>query len=146
MTDSGELDVPYVGRVKAVNKTCKQLSGELKTLLEKDYYHVATPLIAIDRVGARNMDQVFVQGAVGRPGYVDLAPGDKVTISKVIQAAGGLSSMAKRVIKVTRNKDGVKQVISVDMREIMERAKVDQDIQIFAGDHIFVEQKIFTFQ
>ncbi len=144
VTDSGELDVPYVGRVKAVNKTCKQLSGELKGLLEKDYYHVATPMVAIDRVGARNLEQVLVTGAVGRPGYVDIAPGDKVPISKVIQSAGGLSGMAKRVVKVTRTKDGVTQVINVDMREIMERAKVDQDIRIFPGDRIFVEARIFN--
>src|SRR5262249_50701628 len=38
ITDSGELDVPYIGRVIAANKTCKQLADELKTQLEKDYY------------------------------------------------------------------------------------------------------------
>ena len=144
VTDSGELDVPYAGRVKVVNKTCKQLAGELKALLEKDYYHVATPMVAIDRVGARNLDQVLVTGAVGRPGYVDLAPGDKVTISKVIQSAGGLSGMAKKVVKVTRTKDGIKQEMKVDMREIMVRANIEQDIQIFPGDHIFVEARIFN--
>ena len=52
--------------------------------------------------------------------------------------------MAKKVIKVTRTKDGIKQEMKVDMREIMERAKVDQDIQIFPGDHIFVEARIFN--
>ena len=45
---------------------------------------------------------------------------------------------------VTRTKDGVTQVINVDMREIMERAKVDQDIRIFPGDRIFVEARIFN--
>ena len=29
VTDSGELDVPYLGRVKAVDKTCKQLEREV---------------------------------------------------------------------------------------------------------------------
>src|SRR5437899_1529963 len=48
ITDSGELDAPYVGRVAASDKTCKQLADELKTLLEKDYYYRATVIIAVD--------------------------------------------------------------------------------------------------
>ena len=36
VTDSGELDIPYLGRVSAENKTCKKLADELKTLLEKE--------------------------------------------------------------------------------------------------------------
>ena len=38
VADSGELDVPYVGRVAAADKTCKQLAEELKAQLEKEYY------------------------------------------------------------------------------------------------------------
>ena len=48
VADSGELDVPYVGRVPAADKTCKQLAEELKTQLEKEYYHRATVVIALD--------------------------------------------------------------------------------------------------
>src|SRR2546429_5909167 len=42
VTDSGELDVPYLGRVKAVDKTCKQLGREGKGRLEKDPNYHAT--------------------------------------------------------------------------------------------------------
>ena len=35
VADSGELDVPYVGRVAAADKTCKQLADELKSAAGK---------------------------------------------------------------------------------------------------------------
>ena len=35
VTDSGELDVTYIGRVKAVGKTSKQLAADIKAALEK---------------------------------------------------------------------------------------------------------------
>ena len=42
IADSGELDAPYIGRVVAANKTCKQLADELKVQLEKNYYYRAS--------------------------------------------------------------------------------------------------------
>ena len=48
IADSGELDAPYVGRLAASERTCKQLATELKALLEKEYYYRATVIIALD--------------------------------------------------------------------------------------------------
>jgi len=48
VADSGELDLPYIGRAAAVEKTCKQLAGELKGQLEKEYYYRATVVIALE--------------------------------------------------------------------------------------------------
>src|SRR5213080_4011987 len=48
IADSGELDAPYIGRVAAAEKTCKQLAAELKALLEKEYYYHATVIISLD--------------------------------------------------------------------------------------------------
>src|SRR5260370_21764534 len=42
VADSGELDVPYIGRVAAANKTCKQLAQECKAELEKEFYYRAS--------------------------------------------------------------------------------------------------------
>ena len=45
VTDSGDIEIPYIGRVPAENKTCKQLAGELKTALEREYYYQAMVLL-----------------------------------------------------------------------------------------------------
>ena len=48
VTDSGELEVPCIGRLHVVGKTCKELTLQIKTELEKDYYYQATVIIAVN--------------------------------------------------------------------------------------------------
>src|SRR5512133_539570 len=45
VADSGELDVPYIGRVMVADKTCKQAAQELKSQLEEEYYYRATVIL-----------------------------------------------------------------------------------------------------
>jgi len=49
VTDSGEIEVPYIGRVPAAGKTCKELAYEIKPLLEKDYFYKATVIVGSPR-------------------------------------------------------------------------------------------------
>jgi protein involved in polysaccharide export with SLBB domain len=95
VTDSGELEVPYIGRFTAVGKTSKQLARELRTELEKDYYHQATVIIAVD-VMARSRGKVYLVGPVRVPGPQEI-PGDEVlTLSKAILRAGGFTDLADK--------------------------------------------------
>src|SRR5665213_521658 len=48
VADSGELDVPYIGRVLVVDKTCKQAAEDIKATLEKDYYKKATVVLSLN--------------------------------------------------------------------------------------------------
>src|SRR5262249_48637282 len=48
VTDSGELEIPYLGRVPVTGKTCLQLSGEIRAVLEQKYYYHATVLMGVD--------------------------------------------------------------------------------------------------
>src|SRR5438477_5663274 len=59
VADSGELDIPYIGRVAAAEKTCKQIAGELKALLEKEYYYRATVVLALD-VANKFLGRIYV--------------------------------------------------------------------------------------
>ena len=47
ITDSGEIEVPLVGRVKATGKTCRQFASEIKSILEKEYFKRATVIIGL---------------------------------------------------------------------------------------------------
>src|SRR6185437_6134133 len=47
VTDSGDLEIPYLGLCSASGKTCKQLAVALKKELEKQYYYKATVVIAV---------------------------------------------------------------------------------------------------
>ena len=67
VTDSGDLEIPYIGRHSAAGKTCKELAQALKVELEKEYYYRATVIIAVDSM-TRSRGKVYLVGAVRMPG------------------------------------------------------------------------------
>ena len=107
VTDAGEMEIPYIGRVKARDKTCKQLAYEIKPLLEKEYFKRATVIIALDLISARPLGKVFVTGQVKQQGALQLRPDDPLTVSQAILSAGGLADFAdKKKVKLFRRKAG----------------------------------------
>ena len=107
VTDSGEMEVPLIGRVKARDKTCKQLAFEIKPLLEKEYFKRATVIIGLDLIGARPRGRVFVTGQVQHQGAVEIRSDDPLTVSQAILSVGGLTDFAdKRKVKLVRKKEG----------------------------------------
>jgi polysaccharide export outer membrane protein len=108
VTDSGEMEVPLIGRVKALDKTCKQLAYELKPLFEKEYFVKATVIIGLDLVGTKSRGKVYITGQVRAPGALELMPGDPVTLSQAILRAGSLGDFAdKRHVRLVRKKENV---------------------------------------
>jgi protein involved in polysaccharide export with SLBB domain len=108
VTDSGEMEVPLIGRVTAVDKTCKQLAQEIKPLLEKDYYVRATVIIGLDQIGAKSRGKVYVTGQVRAPGVYEIMPDDPLTVSKAILRAGSLADFAnKREVRLVRKREAL---------------------------------------
>lgn len=149
VADSGELEVPYLGRFPAENKTCKQLARELKVALEKDYYHQATVLIAVDLM-ARTRGKVYLVGPVRVPGPQDIPSDEVLTLSKAIMRAGGFNDYAnKKNVKVTRKGSGSgetdKKTFVVDVGEILEKGRVERDLVLEPGDLILVPESLIRF-
>lgn len=148
VADSGEVEVPYIGRVYAENKTCKQIASEIKQLLEKDYYHQATVLISID-LRARTRGRVYLVGPVNRPGFQDLPSDETLTLSRAIMIAGGFTDYAdRRNVKITRKGPGGeqdKQTFTVNVGEIFDKGKVERDIPLQSGDMITIPERGIRF-
>lgn len=148
VTDSGELEVPYIGRFSGVNKTCRQLARELKTELQKEYYRQATVIIAID-VMARTRGRVYLVGPVRLPGPQEIPSDEVLTLSKAIMRAGGFAEYAnKRTVKVTRAGaagEADKQTFVRDVGEIFEKGKVELDLPLEPGDIILVSERSIRF-
>ena len=81
LADSGELDVPYLGRIAAADKTCKQLAREIKEQLEKEYYYRASVVLALDTAN-RLLGRVYVWGQVKNQGPLDLSLNENLTAAK----------------------------------------------------------------
>jgi polysaccharide biosynthesis/export protein len=148
ITDTGDVQIPYYGRVRAYGKTCQQLATEVKALLEKELYFQATVIISLEDV-RKVQGQVYVVGAVGRPGPVDIRPGQQLTVSKAILAAGGFTQFShKGKVKIVRKVgEGLKDTkeFMVDVGAVLEKGKLDKDMVVQDSDMVIVAEKIINF-
>jgi len=97
VTDTGEVDFPYVGRLQVVGKTCHQVAVELKKLLEVDYYKQATVIVGLDVILGQEKtkhDLAWVIGEVRAEGPQELSKLQPMTVSQLILKAGGFSEYA----------------------------------------------------
>ena len=148
VADSGELDAPYIGRVTAADKTCKQLAAELKALLEKEYYYHATIVIALDAAN-KVLGRIYVTGQVKNQGPIDMAINENLTASHAIMRAGGFADFANRKkVRVIRNaKPGGpgKQTFEMNMIEILDDGKTEKDVLLQPDDVIIVPSRLINF-
>lgn len=148
VADTGELDVPYVGRINVSGKTCKEVAADLKGMLEKDYYYRATVVLGLDQV-SRVLGRVYVWGQVRNQGPIEIPANENFTAGKAILRAGGFGDFAnKKKVKVVRNtkpgEPGGKQDIVVNMVEVLEEGKTDQDVPLQPDDFIIVPARLIN--
>ncbi len=148
VVDSGEMDVPYIGRVRAVGKTSKQLAAEIKIALEKDYYQKATVFLSLN-VASPILGRVYIWGQVHGQGALDIAVNENLTAGKAILRAGGFADFAnKRKVKVVRSAPDAKgksQTFELDMQQILEDGKIDKDVVLQPNDLIIVPSRLVNF-
>jgi len=148
VADSGELDVPYVGRVAASDKTCKQLAEDLKARLEKEYYYRATVIIALD-VANKFLGRIYVWGQVRNQGPIDIAVNENLTAGKAILRAGGFGDFAnKKRVKVVRGggtEGGAKQSFELNMVDILEKGLTEKDVVLQPDDFVIVPSRLINF-
>jgi polysaccharide export outer membrane protein len=147
INDSGDLEVPYIGRVNAEGKTPRQLAFDIKSLLEREYYHSATVIIGLDVEGQRSPGLIYVTGMVGSPGPLQIPPNEAFTVSKAILRAGGFGTFAnQRKVKLTRTMpDGTTDTKIVDVKQILEKGHPDLDIEVLPNDLINVPERLINF-
>ncbi len=159
VTDSGEMEVPLIGRVFAKGKTCFQVAHEIKAALQKQYYNQATVILALDFAGGSNgqyataeAEQVTLMGEIGKPGRYPFPVGlnSEYTLSQAILDAGGFGRFAnmKKVKVVRRLPNGDRkqtETIIVNLKDVMEDGELDKDILLQPNDVIIVPEKFFNF-
>jgi protein involved in polysaccharide export with SLBB domain len=147
VSDSGEMEVPLIGRVQAANRTCRSLAYAVKALLEKDYYHRATVIIGLDSVTPRSKGRVYLVGQVRTQGALDLPSNETLTLSKAILRAGGFADYAnQRKVRLVRKSGNAAQpeTTTVDVTEIL-KGHVGKDPVLEPEDMIIVPEKLVNF-
>ncbi len=139
--------MPYYGLVHAAGKTSLQLAKETKGLLEQKLYYKATVIIAVELVNrTRVTGKVYVTGQVRNKGAFDIPANEPVTVSKAIILAGGFSDFSdKKHVRVTRKTPEGERTITVNVAEVWEKGKTEQDLVVQPNDTIFVPQRLVNF-
>jgi protein involved in polysaccharide export with SLBB domain len=144
VTDSGEVEVPLIGRVMAKGKTCKQLAYSIKGPLERDYYYKATVIIGLDVEGRVSPGRVYVTGQVHSQGPIEIPPDETFTVSRAILKAGGFADFAnKRKVKLVRKNSSETIIVDVDM--IVRKGRFDKDPAVEPEDTIIVPERLINF-
>lgn len=146
--DSGQIEVPYYGLVSATNKTCRELAREVKSRLEQELYYQATVIIAVDQL-TKSRGKVYLIGAIQTPGNQEIPGDEPLTVSKAVMRAGGFKEFAdQRRVKVTRRAPGEGKralLIEVDVAEVIEKGRPEKDLELTAGDVVFVPTRLVNF-
>ena len=141
VAESSELDIPYIGRISVAGRTCRDLADEVKTQLEKDYYHKATVIIGLDSL-TKVLGKVYVYGPVRNPGPVEIPASENFTASKAILRAGGFGDFAnKKEVKVVRKTPTGNVTFKINMVDVLEKGKTESDVLLESEDFIYVPQR-----
>ena len=151
VTDTGELDFsifPKIGRISVVGRTCADIAAELKRKLEADYYNQADVTLGINQVNhSDSRGRVYLTGNVRAPGPQELPSGERTMVSTAIIRAGGFDKFADghRVQVTRKEKGGQTQRFTIDVEAIIEKGRMDKDLELNDGDYINVPQRLFNF-
>lgn len=151
ISDTGEMTVPYIGRVAATGRTCRELARVIKELLEEKYYHQATPIVAVDVLN-RSRGKVYLVGSVRSTGSLDIPSNEEFTVTRAILRAGGFSEFAnQQKVRVLRRKpadasgESTYEQLVINVEEILEKGRLERDLPVRADDLIYVPTRYVNF-
>jgi protein involved in polysaccharide export with SLBB domain len=149
VTDAGQLNVPELGLVNAVGKSCKELALELKDKLEQTTYYKATVIIGIDLFNKTSSGRkVYVAGQVRQAGPQEIPAGETWTVSRAILKAGGFTDFAdKKHVRLVRGGANGKsgQTFYVNISEVWEKGQTARDLPVEPEDLIYVSARGINF-
>ena len=144
---NGDITLPLLLQEPVV---CDGLTLEaLKQKLVKAYSkYYRQPMITVTfgpfdaRGGVSPWGTVTVLGEVVRPGRVNMPSTMDMSVTKVLQEAGGCKPFAdKSAILVTRcDQEGNQTKTKVDIKEIGKGGRIDKDMPLKAGDVVWVPE------
>lgn len=139
----GCITMELVGTIKCEGLSLVELQQKIATAYKEYYIDPSVTATFIFQSGQGMVSPwgtVKVLGEVHRPGPVDVPSTMDLTVLKALQLAGGVTSIAdKSDIQVTRcDKDGKQTKTRVDIIKMGRDGRVDMDMQLKAGDVIYV--------
>lgn len=133
----GEIEVQYLGSVKAGGRTPQSVRDEIQQKLADGY--LKDPIVSLT-VTELNSRKIAVLGQVGKTGSIRFTPG--MTITEAIAQSGGFSPMAsKNNVQVRRTLSGKPNTYALPVEDMAEGSM--PNFPMMPGDEVFVPERIW---
>ena len=136
----GFISLPLIGEVKAASLTLEQITVEVRA---RAIERLADPEVTV--VLKDYLKPYFaVSGEVSHPGRFDMR--GNVGLIEAVAMAGGVKDSAKRtqVLLVRKTGGGMSEMRVLDLRKMMSRSNIREDVEVRPGDMIIVPRNALT--
>ena len=135
VTPDGNINVPFIGPVKAQGKTQKQLADEIgKLYVDREFLVSPNVNITLVRI---HKPMIRVLGQVGRPGVIEFEDGD--TVMEAIAQAGSYTESALLEDVTLTRKDST-EPIHLDLKALFHKGDMSQNLKLEKGDTIYIPE------
>lgn len=141
VSGNGEISFPLLGRIPVTGLSVLEVQEKITELLAKDYLINPQVVVFIETYHARD---VFVTGAVNKPGSYPLPAGKPATLMEAIAMAGGFTEEAAlNSTRIIRIEEGKEKTIHVKARDIIKKGEKSEDVEIRPNDVVFIPESFF---
>lgn len=137
LSERGSIVMPLIGEVALAGQTPLEAGTTIAARYSKGRFLV-NPQVSVSLLTVKSR-QVSVLGRVARPGQYPLEnPGMRLT--DVLALAGGIAEGGDSRVVAMTTRDGVPKRIEVDVTAMVQRGDMAQNLEMQAGDTIFVPE------
>ncbi|MFB0518084.1 MAG: SLBB domain-containing protein, partial [Acidobacteriota bacterium] len=135
----------YLIRGSSSESSTESILIDLEELIEKGNPELNLPVQAGDVISIppEKFIYIYVFGAVNSPGQLEVKESEPITVLQAITKAGGLTDRAAktRVEIIRQEESGKKQIIKVNLKDIIKGKK--KDILLQKDDIVIVPETFF---
>lgn len=139
VNSEGAVMLPLIGEVRIAGLSVEQASKKISSLLADGY--IVDPNVSVF-VSEFRSQKIMIMGQVARPGVFTLS--GNTTFLELLTLAGGLTREAgdKAIIKRKHGTDPViqDQIITIDLKKLIELGESSLDIELMDNDNIYVSK------
>lgn len=141
VSTSGTIVMPLIGQVKVQNLTVNAITDKITALLADGY--LVRPQVNVFVEEFRSKKAVIL-GNVQKPGLIELS--GPTNFLELVSKAGGLDKDAGDTATIQRKTTkGETSVTVVDLRALIDKGDLSQNMQINDGDTIFISRSGMCF-
>ena len=134
VSSQGEINIPFIGSVKAAGLTISSLEEAIFTPLAQDYF--VDPQVIIHMKEYHSLSYT-ISGAVNSPGKyeLDFTP----TVLDLIAKAGGVQSDRGDIAYILRDtSQDQKDPVTVNLSRLLDQGDITQNIKLVSGDKVYI--------